>query len=1773
MELLSKTTLFKLIHFSLLLKNIYTGVANTGHLTIIEGYPGMVQSDGDVACAHKLVVFRNFLKTQLHSSLQESKLGGRMIGYVPDRPTIPVEDNIIDEAEYLTDAGESETNPHGDDATASDWDASTLSMAVPPTPQRDDFASEAAANGAYPGYTPLRNSTSTSGSFQNTGYAATFQSPPPARLRRPQFNTSVVDNRARTPHRLYTAQSLSPEDDEENSPAGTNFSDNYGPSKYWASNTPQPSAPLESPSVRSASSAGSRRLSTLSHRSSTSMSLLFGEVINLENRATLMVSDDSPTRPDSPVYSVDLENQFGSPGDSESGIMLAQMSKPRLRELASSGVSHALFLGEATIGGIRWLAAQGKVKSQQILQGYRHPAYPRVRSKENLKVLQEAHKKKVVELSEDAHIEEHYDFAILLQPQEAYSYWAELLDFRTEHLGEEMMDPVIETASTNSTETRESDDDDEEEVTEEFQPLRRPHQYSTPLTGFRRRARTTAEDPMTPADHLRASTSTSSPMPRVSLASTWFSPSKNPRSGRKSHGLPPSSRVKQRMSMFQKAVGGTLNESMMSLHPDESGEVNCTPAQDSNPLAPCSTVRRRWGNRTQGSQAAATLLSPPVRSLTRGDRTIRKIQRVSQPLSARKGEHDQENDDDEENADLNSSIQDEETFPNPVIPRGIAARTNGMLPFLSALNRGVVVRRHRPNKDPIYCKISSEDGGDTIQYQIIETEEALVAFREQRMRYNRKAVSNPDDADVKAMTRDWACAQEVDENDAPHNFNVPDHVAAARYREKVSKDKRTRKNVIDLATKAANSGVVRAADIVAVHPASHLDPRNPGKKRGDLGTSSLRKSKAEYHTPTSFSIVVSTSQRFAQSSKSSKDNEENKWYSGEGNELNFKVLDFEAATEGEYWLIFRGFLLLHRDVAVGRFAAERRAGIGGGGDVANELNGVENCLHKDEFVEPTTVGCIERAIVRLRKLDTTYMTGAVAPTAVPPPSDYFLGFKSPGTQIWSRLRLAGLETARIYAVDKRRVMIKIRCPEDRLTDVAEVLRVMMTTHDGVHIPFREDTTDLFKPVDDWQDVPTIYQGRKAALLRSKDRQSIINFIIGSRIRDSGAELGPNTDVGKMVQARVPLHMHAKLESLFQPWVFYWRVENWTDNSSMIEPEDYGKNDSSLVRDLNKGESFRTTRTNGEEKDKEVPSFFTRFFVGAFYQPLDSIEEYFGEQVTFYFAWLQHCARHLVVLTAIGLLVSIFIYSSNNVDHPIRPYFSMVVMLWTFMVLINWKKRSNLLAYKWGSMDYKVQETTRPEFHGEYVLDEITNEWVVKYPNWKRWLKYMISVPITMFFTGAAVVLILLIHKNRDRQMACYINQKLGISDEHFRFEFSLRDVGQQSNTQEIEYTREIMLDPGFWIAMGALPALLGLSIPLMNFILTRISVFLNNFENYRTESEYRTNLIIKVFSFRFVSQFGTLYYYAVISMGDTASIHEGIVRMGTSVMIYTTVAHWWSIFLQVYIFMFVRNVRRFFYRRKLYRELQRVEMEEDEIAMGNLSDAEDRQVRLINKRMLLDQAQDEVWLEVMNPAHDSFPEYISAVVQFSFVACFSIVLPMTPLFCLVNYLLSMRYDAYKLCRGRRRPLAKKTGGIGVWEHLLHIVAVIAVLTNCWLIAFTTESFTWIGEEIGDLGLFTLVVAWEHVMLLIKYVLQTSISPFPRVVRDHLKREQHRQDQEQHTSMRMKDFGRRGKTEKKEITCSSGVEKSDECVIDPIRRLETIASYSYDEGEKMEAGEA
>jgi hypothetical protein len=759
----------------------------------------------------------------------------------------------------------------------------------------------------------------------------------------------------------------------------------------------------------------SRNSSVMSYRSSTSKSILFGEVINLEETRRLhlqhhqkqggsrlygnVITQDS--------YGGDIEQQrsgsdfvgmeIGGSRHSRSLRHLEEASYHRPQENEQhlpNGLSPAYYflkmlkgaktLGQTNQDEIKKIGAKVMARGQQMLHYYRPPLSPRTKALMDLEFLQKAHKEKVGQLVEGDGLEEHWDFVLVLTPQEAYRFWSSLLDFRVEHIGFEALTDMESSLKTNST-----DESNNTVSTDSPEDYRKHEQdvFSTPNVGIKRR-KGGSTPPSNNKNHLLLR----------SAAKSMFTTADATEMTGYSHVT--QGRVRQRLSMFEKAL---LTQAPPENNREASlGDESSIQNNDIRQPEP-STVRRRWGNHAQGTTSAKNLLSPPVRSLTRGGSSIRKVRVDTSRTAVKPMETFSEEEEDRENVNPNV-ILNEEDIPNPVIPRGIAARTNGLLRFLSVLQRGIVLRRHRPNKEALYCKIFSNDGGDTIHYHLIDPEEAMVAFKEQRVRYNRTLTHSSSPTSVRAVSREWACLDGPGEGSAEHKFKVPDHIAAQRYREKLSREHAFSKRLMELANKAANSGMIKAADVVAVHPASHLDPRHPGVRRGELGTASLRKSRSEYHTPHAFSIATAVRQKFPSTGNNSQNNRsDNKWYSGEGSDLQFKILDFEAATEGEYWLIFRGFLLLHRDATVGRFASERKAGIGGGTRKRDQREGqecdYENMLHRDEFTEPATAGCIEKLVVKLRKMDMTYIEGDMAAGAAPPPSDYFLGFKSPGTQV------------------------------------------------------------------------------------------------------------------------------------------------------------------------------------------------------------------------------------------------------------------------------------------------------------------------------------------------------------------------------------------------------------------------------------------------------------------------------------------------------------------------------------------------------------------------------------------------------------------------------------------------------------------------------------------------------------------------------------------------------------------------------------------------------
>jgi hypothetical protein len=388
--------------------------------------------------------------------------------------------------------------------------------------------------------------------------------------------------------------------------------------------------------------------------------------------------------------------------------------------------------GEWTRNEIVPVARTAGRKAQLLVHQYLPPLSPRSKNMASLKYLRDAHKSKVNGLSNVEH-EDHFDFALVLAPQEVYSYWADLLDFRVEHLGEDATH--VMNAVTSSWTTSSDDDEDGSPInsvdTRSSASLNRSPQratdeqqakndFSTPSTGMyqRRGKRLSSADSVTPEPTTMRSTSSRGRILPLPPPYQTLNSSRKP--------------LVPRLSVFERALGPAVFTPSRGQSVEANGfgqnedfKNNASAMLDATPNTAVSINRRRWGPHSLNGTLLTPncMMSPPIRSLCHGGsssvltKRLTTHSRTTGNFSVREeaGEEDSECTPGGSQRQVLKSIKIED-IPSHVIPRGIAARTNGMLQFLSALKRGIVVRRHRSGMEPIFCKIVSNDGGDTIRY-------------------------------------------------------------------------------------------------------------------------------------------------------------------------------------------------------------------------------------------------------------------------------------------------------------------------------------------------------------------------------------------------------------------------------------------------------------------------------------------------------------------------------------------------------------------------------------------------------------------------------------------------------------------------------------------------------------------------------------------------------------------------------------------------------------------------------------------------------------------------------------------------------------------------------------------------------------------------------------------------------------------------------------------------------------------------------------------------
>uniref|UniRef100_A0A8C9SEE2 Anoctamin n=1 Tax=Scleropages formosus TaxID=113540 RepID=A0A8C9SEE2_SCLFO len=450
-------------------------------------------------------------------------------------------------------------------------------------------------------------------------------------------------------------------------------------------------------------------------------------------------------------------------------------------------------------------------------------------------------------------------------------------------------------------------------------------------------------------------------------------------------------------------------------------------------------------------------------------------------------------------------------------------------------------------------------------------------------------------------------------------------------------------------------------------------------------------------------------------------------------------------------------------------------------------------------------------------------------------------------------------------------------------------------------------------------------------------------------------------------------------------------------------------------------------------------YWARWACWRKYQPLDHIREYFGEKVALYFAWLGFYTGWLLPAAIVGLLVFLFGIWLMTTDVPAKEicnsggtfimcplcnictywnlssicttfkagllfdnggtvFFSMFMALWAVTFLEYWKRTSAVLAHRWDCSEFEeIEERPRPEFTAMAPMtlrNPVTGAEEPYFPQHRRFNRTI---------TGCMVIIVML----------------------SVVLIFLMAIILYRSILSIIIYRSK---NSFFIFSAGRIASLTGsvlnlLVILMLSRLYTFLAQVLTRWEMHRTQTKYEDAFILKVFIFQFVNFYSSPIYIAFFKgrfVGYPGKYHT---FFGILCSVCPAGGCLIELAQELLVIMvgkqIINNVQEFVFPKK-----------------PTLMPWEKDYKLLVCEGL--------------------FNEYLEMVLQFGFITIFVAACPLAPLFALLNNWVEVRLDAQKFVCEYRRPVVERAQDIGIWFNILQVICHLAVISNAFLIAFTSD---------------------------------------------------------------------------------------------------------------------
>ncbi|XP_022672053.1 anoctamin-7-like isoform X3 [Varroa destructor] len=458
-----------------------------------------------------------------------------------------------------------------------------------------------------------------------------------------------------------------------------------------------------------------------------------------------------------------------------------------------------------------------------------------------------------------------------------------------------------------------------------------------------------------------------------------------------------------------------------------------------------------------------------------------------------------------------------------------------------------------------------------------------------------------------------------------------------------------------------------------------------------------------------------------------------------------------------------------------------------------------------------------------------------------------------------------------------------------------------------------------------------------------------------------------------------------------------------------------------------------------------------------FQPLDHIREYFGEGIALYFAWLGFYTVWLLPASVLGLLI--FVYGMFNVatdhptsqlcksgnffkmcprcdeslgctfwylsetcwmthitylfDHPGTAFYACFLSFWAVAFLKYWKRECARLVYDWDCLNYvEDEEPPRPEFAIHAYAEKrnpVTRQLEPSFPSDIRKRRMVTGYVILLFMASLVFVAMLAI-----------IIFRILISIPLYRQE-QLKGLAHMISSWSGAFINVI-------------------SMVILQTVYGKLAHKLTQWEMHRTQTEFENNLTIKLFMFQFVNYYSTLFYIAFfkgrfVGYPGRYRLLFGLRNEECSGNDCLSELAW-----ELAVIMITKQIIN----------------NTTEVFLPMLQTWIKSRKTQVYARGQLTQWEIDYTLV---PDIGLFKDYLEVVLQFGFITIFVAAFPLAPLFAMINNWTEIRVDAQKLLCQTRRVVPERAQNIGIWLTILEFIACIAIISNAFLIAFTSDFLT------------------------------------------------------------------------------------------------------------------